>query len=55
MDDRMNYLVRDFVPFGRRMNGDRDTFVRKVKEMCIERQFRVRMPYADRFDSQGKL
>jgi hypothetical protein len=55
MDDRLNYIAKDFGAFNTNLKGDRDSFVNKIKTLAAERHFRVRMPYADRFDASGKL
>ena len=48
-------VPRDFKAFDTVIDGDREDFIAKVKQMCIERDFRVRIPYADRFDKDGRL
>jgi len=45
----------DFKAFQKEIHGDRDTFISKLKQMAVERGFKVRTPYADRFDKQGML
>jgi len=50
---KVPYKFKDFD--SGEMEGDRDSFINKVKQMCIEKDFRVRIPYADRFDRDGRL
>ena len=46
---------RDMKAFDTTIGGNREEFIAKIKDMCIERDFRVRIPYADRFDRDGYL
>ena len=48
-------IPKDFEAFDDVIEGEREEFIAKVKEMCIQRDFRVRIPYADRFDKDGRL
>lgn len=48
-------VPRDMDAFDNTISGNRDEFAAKVKEMCVDRDFRVRIPYADRFDRDGLL
>ena len=48
-------IPRDVVAFDTTIYGNREDFIAKLKEMCIDRDFRVRIPYADRFDRDGFL
>ena len=55
MDTDLNCICKDFKGFGDRMEFNKINFVKKIKEMSQERNFRVGMPYADRFDRTGRL
>ena len=48
-------IPRDLSAFDSTIRGSREEFLSKIKEMCIDRDFRVRIPYADRFDRDGYL
>ena len=48
-------IPRDMNGFKTTVHGNREEFISKVKDLCIERDFRVRIPYADRFDKEGYL
>ena len=48
-------IPRDVDAFDTTIYGNREDFIAKVKELCVDRDFRVRIPYADRFDRDGFL
>ena len=53
--DSISMAPRDMKAFDTTIGGNREEFIAKIKDMCIERDFRVRIPYADRFDRDGYL
>ena len=48
-------LPRDLAAFDAVIPGNREQLISKVKEMSVDRDFRVRIPYSDRFDRDGIL
>ena len=54
-DKNIRLVPRDFAAFDSEIDGNREEFIQAVKEMCTQRDFRVRIPYADRFDRNGFL
>ena len=53
--EHIKQVPRDIEAFKTTVEGNREDFIAKIKDMCIDRDFRARVPYSDRFDRDGFL
>lgn len=51
----LKIVPKQFNLFQGTLEGNRELFVNRVKELGLTQGFRLRLPYCDRLDCSGKL